>query len=87
MGQLNGGTINYNSNGKFIVERYISSKRAWRFLSIATNDPLQSIKNQWQEGAAAIGIDPKPGSVHKSPAILQPGLRRDLTTIHRMAPP
>ena len=61
MGQLNGGTINYNSNGKFIVERYISSKRAWRFLSIATNDPLQSIKNQWQEGAAAIGIDPKPG--------------------------
>ncbi len=61
LGQLNGtAAINYNGTGKFLVERFISQKRAWRFLSVAVNS-TQSIKQQWQEGAAAINVNPKPG--------------------------
>lgn len=60
LGQLNGGIIIYNATGKFLVERFISSRRAWRFLSVATNSS-QSIKQQWQEGAALISSNPKPG--------------------------
>ncbi|MEO6455311.1 MAG: hypothetical protein ABIN97_14620 [Ginsengibacter sp.] len=38
--------------GDVIVERYISAKRAWRFLSIPTNS-AQTFKQAWQEGAAS----------------------------------
>ena len=54
------GSINYNTTGKFVVERYISAKRAWRFLSVPTNSS-QTIKQAWQEGALNSGSDPAPG--------------------------
>ncbi len=44
----------------FTVERFISAKRAWRFLAVATL-PAQSIKNAWQEGAVNVSSNPKPG--------------------------
>lgn len=43
--------------GDVIVERYISPKRAWRFLSIPTNTS-QTIKQAWQEGAASTSNNP-----------------------------
>ena len=54
------GSINYNSTGKFVVERYIPARRAWRFLSIPANT-TQTIKQAWQEGALNSGSDPVPG--------------------------
>ena len=61
VGQLTGGAaINYGTNAKFTVERYISSKRAWRFLSVPTIS-TQSIKSQWQEGATSVTSNPKSG--------------------------
>lgn len=54
------GSINYNTTGKFVVERYISAKRAWRFLSSPVNSS-QTIKEAWQEGALNSGSDPAPG--------------------------
>ncbi|MEO6328411.1 MAG: hypothetical protein ABIO55_05745 [Ginsengibacter sp.] len=59
VGQVD-GSINYNSTGKFVVERYISPKRAWRFLSVPTNN-TQTIKEAWQEGALSSGSNPVPG--------------------------
>ena len=54
------GIINYNTTGKFVVERYISAKPAWRFLSVAAGSS-QNIKQAWQEGALNSGSDPVPG--------------------------
>jgi hypothetical protein len=54
------GIINYNTTGKFVVERYISAKPAWRFLSVPANSS-QNIKQAWQEGALNSGSDPAPG--------------------------
>jgi hypothetical protein len=42
-----GVALNY-INGKVTVERYISARKAWRFLSIPTNT-TQTIKETWQE--------------------------------------
>ncbi|MDQ6842932.1 MAG: hypothetical protein M3Z92_01070, partial [Bacteroidota bacterium] len=57
IGQVN-GTINNNS--RFTAERYISARRAWRFLSAATSSS-QTIKDAWQEGALNLSSNPKPG--------------------------
>jgi hypothetical protein len=54
------GDINYNTTGKFVVERYIPAKKAWRFLSVATNS-TQSVRSAWQEGATGSAADPAPG--------------------------
>ena len=59
IGQIGTGTINYNINGKFVVERYIPARKAWRFLAIPTNSG-QTIKEAWQEGATSISDDLKP---------------------------
>ncbi len=59
VGQFVSGIINYNSTGKFVIERYIPAKKAWRFLSVPINS-LQTIKNAWQEGASNYSQDPKP---------------------------
>lgn len=48
VGDMSGNTI----TGKVIVERYLSARKAWRFLSITTNT-LQNIKQTWQEGCGA----------------------------------
>ena len=59
MGQVD-GSINYNVTGKFVVERFISAKRAWRFLSVPVSSS-QTIKQAWQEGSLNTGSDPVPG--------------------------
>ena len=60
IGQIGTGTISYNTSGKFLVERYIPAKKAWRFLAVPVNS-LQTIKQAWQEGALNTSSDPKPG--------------------------
>ncbi len=55
-----GATITYGSNSKFVVERYVSSGRQWRFLSIPLNT-AQTFKDAWQEGATASAQNLKPG--------------------------
>ena len=49
-----------NITGDVTVERYISAKRAWRFLSVPTNT-IQSVKAAWQEGATVYTQNPVPG--------------------------
>ena len=55
LGDMTGNTI----KGKATVERYLPSRRAWRFLSVPTNS-TQTIKKAWQEGASP-GSNPVPG--------------------------
>ncbi|UAY50710.1 LamG-like jellyroll fold domain-containing protein [Ferruginibacter albus] len=46
------GTVNYSNTGRFIVQRYIPARRAWRLLTApltASND----IYDSWQNGGAA----------------------------------
>ena len=63
MGQIGTGVINYNTKGKFTVERYIPGiKKAWRFLSVPTNSN-ETINEAWQEGATASNVgNSSPGS-------------------------
>ena len=56
VGDVTGNTI----TGKVMVERYISARKAWRFLSVPTNS-TQTIKQAWQEGAASTVANPVPG--------------------------
>ena len=56
LGDMTGNTI----TGKATVERYISSRKAWRFLSIPTNT-TQTTRQTWQEGATTTGSNPVPG--------------------------
>lgn len=64
-----GVTISYGTNGRFIVERYIPARRAWRLLtSPVTVASGQSINAAWQEGvtmwpmgAATGASNPNPG--------------------------
>ena len=60
VGQLGTGVINYNTNGKFLVERYIPAVKAWRFLAVPVKS-TQTIKDAWQEGALNSASNPKPG--------------------------
>ena len=48
VGDMTGNTI----TGKVTVERFMSARKAWRFLSIPTNT-LQTFKETWQEGATS----------------------------------
>ncbi len=56
VGVMTGNTI----SGNVTVERYIESKKAWRFLSIPTST-TQTIQQAWQEGATSTGSNPVPG--------------------------
>ena len=56
VGDMTGNSI----TGKVTVERYISARKAWRFLSVPTNS-TQTVKQAWQEGAASAGANPVPG--------------------------
>lgn len=64
-----GVTITYGTNGRFVVERYIPARRAWRLLtSPIIGATGQSINAAWQEGvtrwpmgAATIASNPNPG--------------------------
>ncbi len=55
LGDMTGNTI----TGKATVERYLPSRRGWRFLSVPTNT-TQTIQQAWQEGASP-GSNPVPG--------------------------
>ena len=57
--EISAATITYGT-GLFIVERYFTQKRAWRFLSVPT-DNTQTIKAAWQEGASLTTDNPVPG--------------------------
>ena len=57
VGDMTGNTI----KGKVSVERYISARKAWQFLSIPTNNISQTIKQAWQEGATTTSDNPAPG--------------------------
>ncbi len=47
VGDMTGNSI----VGKVTVERFISARKAWRYLSVPTNS-TQTFKDTWQEGAA-----------------------------------
>ena len=57
IGDVTGNII----TGKVTVERYLSARKGWRFLSVPTDNISQTIKEAWQEGAATTGSDPVPG--------------------------
>ena len=48
IGDMTGNTI----TGKVTVERFISARKAWRYLSVPTNT-IQTFKDTWQEAAVA----------------------------------
>lgn len=54
------GVINYHPTGQFCVERYISKRKAWRFLAVPLN-PSQTIKQAWQENATSSADNPLGG--------------------------
>lgn len=56
LGNMTGNTI----TGKATVERYVTARKAWRFISIPTST-TQTIKQAWQENALSGGSDPVPG--------------------------
>ncbi len=48
-------------NGYVTTERFVTSRKAWRLLSMPTKHDLQTIKQAWQEGAQNRFQDPAPG--------------------------
>jgi hypothetical protein len=60
VGQLGGGAaFNYNGSGKFVVERYVPARRAWRLLtSPVTTASGGTINSTWQEGATKWPMGP-----------------------------
>ncbi len=55
VGDLTGNTL----TGNVTTERYIESKKAWRFLSVPVNTS-ETIQQAWQEGATSTTANPKP---------------------------
>ncbi|MES2849468.1 MAG: hypothetical protein V4685_10465 [Bacteroidota bacterium] len=60
VGQLGGGAaFNYNGTGKFVVERYVPARRAWRLLTApVTIASGATINSTWQEGATQWPMGP-----------------------------
>ena len=52
------GSIQYNPNGKFVIERFIPARRAWRLLTtpIDTAFISPSISESWQEGGQSMSL-------------------------------
>lgn len=63
VGQLGAtAAFNYNGNGKFIIERYIPARRAWRLLTApVTAATGGTINSTWQEGANKWPMGPATG--------------------------
>ena len=61
LGTARVGNTKGTVSGDVTVERYISSKKAWRLLTMPTKHNLQTIKQAWQEGATLSSQNPKPG--------------------------
>ncbi len=59
----NNGVNNTNSiTGKFVVQRYIPARRAWRLITAPITAGAQTINQAWQEGVGGTwSSDPKPG--------------------------
>ncbi|MEO8416539.1 MAG: hypothetical protein ABI472_22940 [Ginsengibacter sp.] len=62
IGQLGDGTIEYNTTGKFVVERYINTGsvagthgKSWQLLAVPVTTG-QTIKEAWQEGATVTNV-------------------------------
>ncbi len=54
-----GASFNYNGSGKFVVERFIPARRAWRLLTAPlTAASAGSINSNWQEGATKWPMGP-----------------------------
>lgn len=77
-----GGQISYGANGRFVVERFIPGRRAWRLLTAPiTPATMLRISDAWQDGAVPVSnpavinssTNPNPGfGVHityGSPAV------------------
>ena len=56
----NGLNTGNGITGEVTVERYISARKAWRFLSIPTNT-TQTVKQTWQEGGVNNSSNPVAG--------------------------
>lgn len=57
----NNTTSGNQITGNVTTERFVSSRRAWRLLSMPTQHNFQSIKQSWQEGATGNTQNPAPG--------------------------
>jgi len=59
----NNGTLSGNSfTGKFVVQRYIPARRAWRLMTAPISAGAQTINQAWQEGVGGTwSSNPAPG--------------------------
>jgi len=63
-----GVTISYGASGRFIVERFVPARRAWRLLtSPITSASSQSINAAWQEGVATWPMGPATAASNPTP--------------------
>lgn len=60
VGQMGtGASFNYNGTGKFVIERYIPARRAWRLLTApVTAATGGTINSTWQEGSTKWPMGP-----------------------------
>lgn len=54
-------TLGNQITGNVVAERYLSQRKAWRFLSMPTQHNAQTIKQAWQEGAGLPNQNTRPG--------------------------
>lgn len=63
-----GVTFTYGTGGRFIIERYIPARRAWRLLtSPITSTSSQPINGAWQEGTTLWPMGPATGASNPNP--------------------
>lgn len=55
--------LNYTSTGRFVVQRYIPAKRAWRLLTAPYSEITQTISEAWQEGGQTTALTPYPAVI------------------------
>jgi len=60
----NGTSTNNTITGDVSVERFASARRAWRFLSVPTQNNLQTIHEAWQENQSANATTPAGYGIH-----------------------
>ena len=55
VGDITNNSVNTGNSitGDVMVERYVPAKRAWRFLSVPTQNNLQTVHQAWQENLGA----------------------------------
>jgi len=60
----NGANTGNSITGNVTVERFMSARRAWRFLSVPTQNNLQTIHEAWQENQPANATTPIGYGIH-----------------------